>query len=229
MTFEIELPDPYTQHRKTPAWIRIFKTGLDQQGNPVKRAVRRFFTVGTDENMRVLRWHEAVDRVRDFVENRTLTELKTLYERIAGEEYDGVSSKRGVLRGILTLWFGLDKDMTLAEMKAWALSHIENDEGDWGLGCPANDCRRYWAFEVKNGRFRFKDRAAYTGPAAQVLDEWDIRNLETLETKHYFKILHWENDIRVVTEVPINWGYLDVNPSEKTFVCDECGANIKLM
>jgi hypothetical protein len=194
----------------------------------VKVAVRRFFTVGTDENMRVLRWNEAVDRVLDFVENRTLAQLKALYERVTGEEYEGVRSKRGVLRGTLAFWFGFDQDMTLNEMKAWALSHIENNEGEWGIGCPTR-CGRYWTLEVKNGRFRFKDKWAYTGPQAEVLREWDEYNYGTKDLTHFYLILHWEKDERIVTEVPVNRGYLNVDPQTLSFACDKCGASIQVV
>jgi hypothetical protein len=162
MSYEVTAPDPSTQYRKTPAWIRVFKTLQDDQGNPVKIAVRQFFTEGTGENLRILRWYEALDKVRDFVDNHTLAELKEVYQRITGEEYEGASSKKGVLKGVLAFWFDFDQDMTLDEMKTWAQEHVIR-EGRWGLGCPAG-CGRYWELKPhsKHG-FIFCDQAAYSG------------------------------------------------------------------
>ena len=162
MSYEVTAPDPSTQYRKTPAWIRVFKTLQDDQGNPVKIEVRQFFREGTGENVRVLRWHEALDKVRDYVENHTLAELKQVYERITGEAYEGVQSKKGVLKGVLAFWFGFDQDLTVDEMKAWALDRVMQ-EGRWGLGCPAG-CGRFWAFKPHDTYgFIFCDPAAYSG------------------------------------------------------------------
>ena len=227
MSYEILLPDPLEQHKKTSAWIRVFKTVYDEQGNPTKVALRNMFTIGTGENMRVLRWHEAVEHVRDYVDNHTLAELKTVYKRITGELYEGTQSKKGVLKAVLAFWFGFDQDLTLSEMKAWALNHLKNNVGEWGLGCP-NGCGRYWAFKVAGGKFTFKDQATWTGMQAEVLDEWDDTNPETGATTQYYSIRHWEGDVQIVTKVPVNRGYLDAYPQEQRFTCDRCGATITL-
>ena len=228
MSYKVTLPDPATQHRKTPAWIRVFRDVVDEHGQPTRVALRHLFTEGSGENLRVLRWHEAVDRVREYVEDHTLAELKQQYERIAGEPYDDVDSKKGVLRAVLALWFGFDEDLTLEEMKAWALARLRSDVGEWGLGCPGG-CGRFWAFEVKNGRLVFADAAAYTGPQAEVLDEWDVTIPETGETIHYYEIRHWSGEVQVVTEVPVNRGYLDVDVAARAFTCDRCGARIQVV
>jgi hypothetical protein len=227
MSYTVTMPDPATQYRKTPAWVRVFKEVLDEQGQPIKIAVKRFFMEGTGEDMRVFRWHEAVDRVRDYVENHTLVELKQVFEKITGEPYEGTQSKKGVLKAVLVFWFGFDQDLTMSEMKAWALNHLKNNVGEWGLGCP-NGCGRYWAFKVVGGKFMFKDRAAWTGTQAEVLDEWDDTNPETGATTHYYRIRHWEGDVQIVTEVPMNRGYLEAYPQEQRFTCDRCGATITL-
>jgi hypothetical protein len=162
MSYEVKIPDASTQYRKTPAWVRVFREAVDEQGQPIKVAVRRFFTEGTGDEMRVLRWHEALGKVRDFVENHTLDELKEGYQRITGEAYAGVSSKKGVLKGVLAFWFGFDQNLTVDEMKAWALERV-TQEGRWGLGCPAG-CGRFWTFKPHDTYgFIFCDPAAYIG------------------------------------------------------------------
>jgi hypothetical protein len=162
MSYDVTEPDPATQYRKTPAWVRVFKTVYDVQGNPTKIALRRMFTEGTGEDLRVLRWHEALGKVRDFVENHTLAELREVYQRITGEAYAGASSKKGVLKSLLAFWFGFDQDLTVDEMKAWALDRVKA-EGRWGLGCPAG-CGRFWAFQPhETYGFIFCDPAAYSG------------------------------------------------------------------
>lgn len=228
MSHTVTLPDASTQHQKTPAWVRVFETVLDAQDQPMKVARRHLFTEGTGASLRVLRWHEAVDRVRDYVETHTLAELKAVYETIAGEAYAGVGSKKGVLKAVLALWFGFDEDLTLEAMKAWMLAHLQTDVGEWGLGCPAG-CGRHWAFAVKNGSLRFSDPAAYTGPQAEILDEWAVTDPETGVTTHYYEIRHWEGEVRVVTEVPVNQGYLHVDPVARRFTCDRCGASIQVV
>jgi hypothetical protein len=138
MSYDVTEPDPATQYRKTPAWVRVFKTVYDVQGNPTKIALR------------------------DFVENHTLAELREVYQRITGEAYAGASSKKGVLKSLLAFWFGFDQDLTVDEMKAWALDRVKA-EGRWGLGCPAG-CGRFWAFQPhETYGFIFCDPAAYSG------------------------------------------------------------------
>lgn len=239
---EVKIPDPTLQHRKTPAWIRVARKYLTEEGKEEIRYLKKVFTVGEGEDMRILRWHEVVQRIKNYVQSHTLAEMKQMYKKITSDDYEGVDSKKGVVCAILEFYFGVDvSNRTLKQINAWMEARIKH-EGRWGLGCPAG-CGRFWEFRpvADFAKFRPKDDAAITGPQAEILeefeievgaeyDEWGNKVKDVVMEKRY-RIIHWEGDERIVKEVPINRGYLNwtQKAGSVVFKCDSCGAEIRLV
>jgi len=199
------------------------------------------------EGGKMLRWHELFEKIAKYVSDHSLAECKELYERLVGEKYDGVNSKKGVLLAYIKHRFGVDlSDLPTTDILE-RMKKLAPKLGRWGLGCPYG-CGRYWELKPTDDLERFEpvDPAAMTGPQAEILDEWDVVEPDTIidpETgeevpnpnagrkTHYYRIRHWNGDIMVVTKVPVNRGYLDWTPLSDgsiRFVCDKCKGEIIL-
>lgn len=184
---------------------------------------------GSGEEGKIVKINELLDKFPDTA--TPIGPYKDLYELIAGELYEESgypNSGKGVLAALLDL-FGNPVEnydsLTTKEVRSLWFEHQKVEEPRWGLGCP-HGCGRSWEFKPDGkGGFIPVDESARTGLQAEILDEWDSTNPETGETTHYYKIRHWEGDVKVVTEVPINRGYL--NWKDGKFICDNCGGEIE--
>lgn len=227
----VKLPNWRNQVTKTEAKRRIRQKYVD--GDGVERWRYRWVReyVGQGDDRRVVKWRELFNRIEQYIKNNSLEECRAMYEHLTGDVYGGINSKKGVAVAYIKFLFDMDLSglATVSEILRQLRDELAPLKGEWGLGCPYN-CGRFHAFKVEDGGFLFKDRAAWTGPQALILEEWDIIYPETGVATHYFMIRHWEDDERVVTEVPINRGYLNLNADleTKTFVCDRCGGEVRL-
>jgi len=217
---EVKIPDLVRQHEKTPAWVRRVRRILDDDGKEQTIIERVVATEGTGVTVKILRWHEALAKIRDYVQNRTLTELKDLYKDITDSSYDGVNSKLGVVKAILKFWFDAEAGATLSEADA-LLEAEAIKQGRWGLGCP-HACGRFWEFKPMDTGFDPIDAMAYTGKQAVILDQFTDESGNI----HYL-IEHWSGQLMWVTEVPVNRGYLEWDDGK--FLCDRCGGEVRLI
>ena len=255
----IKLPDVTEQHRKTPSWIRIKRqftvpdepeyTDEDGVLHPATTKVqvsyaKKLFIEGSGDDARVLRWHEVLDRIVEYVQDHTVEEMKALYTKVTGDDYEGVSTKKQITLGILRTWFPNIPDGTTAEILAWCQDKMI-DKGEWGLGCPS--CRRHWRFKPADNRAGWlpEDEEAYRLQTAEVLetveaftvpeyvDEEGVTHEEQSFPATYLVEVPWEPDSEPywTEEVPQRRGYLDFRATSPTtwyFKCDQCGEIIVL-
>ena len=78
------------------------------------------------------------------------------------------------------------------------------------------------------------DDAAAKEGYMRIIDESgeEVPNPNAGKKTHYYRIRHWNGKIMVVTEVPINRGYLNWTPQPDgsvVFTCDRCGGKIRLV
>jgi len=225
----VKVPDVLRQHEKTPAWVRRVRKYLDAKGVEQVNIEKVIATEGTGDQMKVLRWHELADRIEERIKNATVAQLKTFYQSLADEPYAGAQTKAAIALAIVKQYFDVS---TVAEFKAKMVG-----EGRWGLGCP-HGCGRFWEFKPRDDLLGFEvvDPAARTGKQAEVLETFDVEVGAVYDEKgnkikdgvmeKRYRILRWNGEEMVVSEVPVNRGYLDF---QKTgFTCDRCGKGVTL-
>lgn len=232
---QVAFPDAKTQHMKTAAWRRVRVESKDAEGKITVSYHHRPLIIGTGENARILRWHEFLERVKDFIQNQNLAACRLLHAELLGEDYVGVATKLGVARSILAFYAGLVETVNTAEVLA-RFSEWVIGEGRWGLGCPHN-CGRFIEFSTDGVGFRPSDPPAYTGKQAVVLDtlvipahvETDMDGKPTgpiIPESITYLVEHWDGHIAWMPEVPVNRGYLGYESGKYT--CDKCGRPVEL-
>jgi len=164
---QVKIPDPKLQHKKTPALRRIFRKIVNPETEEETKVPKWIkITEGSGENIKVLRWHELIDRIIDYVKNRTLTECKQIYKHLTGEPYEGVNSKKAVAVKYIEWLFKieLDETKTTDEILQELKEKLSLKLGRWGLGCP-HGCGRTWTFKPTDdlSGFEPEDPAAMRG------------------------------------------------------------------
>ena len=224
---EIRIPDPTKQYEKTPAWVRRWRQVISSTGQVEKLAEKQDFITGAGDTRNIWRWHELVARIKDFVETKTLTELKAVYKELRDDDYVGTQTKLAVAKAILKFYFSDADATTPAEMLSILTDRIRR-LGRWGLGCP-HGCGRHWEFKPTADLTSFEptDLAAVTGPQPKTLEQFtDLAGI------HY---LNEYPDGRVVWEMSPPepyYGYLNWHPQtdgKVLFACDKCGQEVKLV